>query len=210
MKDPKTPQNTRKKGHDEKREFWRQSSYHSLIKRIFPQKKNEENKNMNSHEKSDQLGNDGSEKLETNSSIISSSNINRQEKSQNSEGVPEDSFRNSLKNYDAFKFLIDKRNIIIRAIAVVFAILLIIYGVIFSLYSSSVQVSSNVIFGERAMFSAFLVLIGSLIIVTVFARKLMEGTFLKIIYNELETVEGKTKRNGDEMVTEEDEGNDKD
>jgi len=60
------------------------------------------------------------------------------------------------------------------------------------------------------MFSAFLVLIGSLIIVTVFARKLMEGTFLKIIYNELETVEGKTKRNGDEMVTEEDEGNDKD
>ena len=60
------------------------------------------------------------------------------------------------------------------------------------------------------MFSALLVLIGSIIIATVFARKLREVTFLKTIYSELETFEGNTQRDEDDRATEEDEGNDND
>jgi hypothetical protein len=82
--------------------------------------------------------------------------------------------------------------------------------VTYSLTGSSAQVASNVLFGDRAMFSALLVLIGSLIIATVFARELREVTFLKTIYNELETHEGNSHKNKDDSLTEEDEGNDND
>jgi hypothetical protein len=212
MKDSKTSQNTRKKDYNKKMEFSRQSLFQDL-KRFFPQENPEEKKDTNSYEKSDHLKNHGSDKLDTNSSFTSSSNITLQEKvqSRNSEGPNDDiSFIHNLKNYYSVKLLKDKKNVIIRAIALVFGILLIIYGVTFSLTGSSVQVASNVIFGDRAMFSALLVLIGSLIIATVFARKLREATFLKTIYSELETLEGKTQKNKDDHVTEEDEGNDND
>lgn len=211
MKDPKTPQDTRKKDYEKKMEFWGQSLFQGL-KRIFHEKRLEENKDMNYYEKSDQIRNQGSEKLETNSQTINSSPITLQEKvkSQNSEGQNNVSVMNGLKDYYALKFLKKKSDIIIRAITLVFGILLILYGVAFSFTGSSVQVASNVIFGDRAMFSALLVLIGSIIIATVFARKLREVTFLKTIYSELETFEGNTQRNKDDSLTEEDEGNDND
>ena len=211
MKDSNTTQNTRKKDYKKKMEFWSQSLFQDL-KRIFTQENPEENNDTNSYEKSDQLKNQGSEKLDTNSLIISSSSITPQEKVQyrNSEGSNDVSFMHNLKNYYTVKFLKEKKNVIIRAIALVFGILFIIYGVTFSLTGSSVQVASNVLFGDRAMFSALLVLIGSLIIVTVFARELRELTFLKTIYSELETFEGNTQRNKDDSLTEEDEGNDND
>ncbi len=211
MKDSKTSKNTPKKDYKKKMEFWGQSLFQGL-KRIYPKKNSEENKDTNSYEKSDQLKDQGSEKLDINSPIINSSYITLQEKVQsiNSEGSNDDSIINDLKNHYAVKFLKEKKNVIIRVIALVFGILLIIYGVAFSLTGSSVQVASNVLFGDRAMFSALLVLIGSLIIVTVFAREIRDATFLKTIYGELETFEGNSHRNKDDSLTEEDEGNDND
>ncbi len=211
MKDPKTPQNTHKKDYTKKMEIWGQSLFQDL-KGIFKEKSLEENEDMNSYEKSDQVRNQGSEKLETNSQTIISSSITLQEKvkSQNSEGQNNGSVITGLKDYHGFKFLKKKKNIIIRAIALVFGILLILYGVTFSFTGSSVQVASNVMFGDRAMFSALLVLIGSIIMATVFARKLRELTFLRSIYGELEKFEGKTQKDGDDSVTEEDERNDND
>ena len=79
MKDPKTPQDTRKKDYEKKMEFWGQSLFQGL-KRIFHEKRLEENKDMNYYEKSDQIRNQGSEKLETNSQTINSSPITLQEK----------------------------------------------------------------------------------------------------------------------------------
>ncbi len=198
MKNSKTTQITRKKDYKKKVEFIQENP--------------EKNNDTNSREKSDQLKNQRSEKLDINSPIISSYSTNLQEKvqSQNSEESNDISFMHNLKNYYAVKFLGEKKNIIIRVIALVFGILFIVYGVIFSFTGSSVQVASNVLFGDRAMFSALLVLIGSLIIATVFARELREVTFLKTLYNELETFEGDTQRNKDESLTEEDEGNDND
>ena len=198
MKNSKTTQITRKKDYKKKVEFIQENP--------------EKNNDTNSREKSDQLKNQRFEKLDINSPIISSYSTNLQEKvqSQNSEESNDISFMHNLKNYYAVKFLGEKKNIIIRVIALVFGILFIVYGVIFSFTGSSVQVASNVLFGDRAMFSALLVLIGSLIIATVFARELREVTFLKTLYNELETFEGDTQRNKDESLTEEDEGNDND
>ena len=211
MKDSKTSKNTIKKDYKKKMKFWGQSLFQGL-ERISTKKNNEENKDMNSYEKLDQLKNQGSEKLDTNSLIISSSSITPQEKVQyrNSEGSNDDSVINNLKKYYAGKFLKEKKNVLIKAIALVFGILLIIYGVTYSLTGSSAQVASNVLFGDRAMFSALLVLIGSLLIATVFARELREVTFLKTIYNELETHEGNSHKNKDDSLTEEDEGNDND
>ena len=137
MKDSKTTQNTRKKDYKKKMEFWSQSLFQDL-KRIFTQENPEENNDTNSYEKSDQLKNQGSEKLDTNSLIISSSSITPQEKVQyrNSEGSNDVSFMHNLKNYYTVKFLKEKKNVIIRAIALVFGILFIIYGVTFSLTGS--------------------------------------------------------------------------
>ena len=43
--------------------------------------------------------------------------------------------------------------------------------------------------GERAVISAFLILVGVLIIAGVFARRLLEKSFLKNIHSELEEAE---------------------
>jgi hypothetical protein len=51
-----------------------------------------------------------------------------------------------------------------------------------------------VIFGERAMFSAFLILVAFLILAAVFSRRLFEGKYLKNIHKDLEIAEGKKSK----------------
>jgi len=110
--------------------------------------------------------------------------------------------------YDSVKRLKTKKNEIIKIIAILVGIILIVFGLIFSL-GTVIQVSSNVIFGERAMFSAFLILLGFLILAAVFARRLLEVTFLKNIHNELEIAEGKTPKNKDNHTNRKDKAPDK-
>lgn len=106
-------------------------------------------------------------------------------------------------DYDSVKRLKTKKNEIIKIIATLVGIILIVFGLITSL-GAVIQVSSNVIFGERAMFSAFLILLGFLILAAVFARRLLEVTFLKNIHNELEIAEGKTPKNKDNPTNQKD------
>jgi hypothetical protein len=61
-------------------------------------------------------------------------------------------------------------------------------GIVY-LLGSTIRVADNVIFGERAVISAFLILVGVLIIASIFASRLLEGSFLKSIHSELEVAE---------------------
>jgi apolipoprotein N-acyltransferase len=60
-------------------------------------------------------------------------------------------------------------------------VIFIIAGVIY-IYGSAIKVVDNVVFSERAVTSAFLILIGLLIIAASFARQLSQITFLKNIH----------------------------
>ena len=117
---------------------------------------------------------------------------------------PELSFLD-LQDHDVFQSLKTNKDKIKKILAVTCSILLIMVGII--LISTSVtRVSDNVIFGERAMFAALLILIGFLILAGVFAGKLLQGTFIKKIQNELEITEGKTKKTEDDPTTPKDKG----
>jgi hypothetical protein len=90
-----------------------------------------------------------------------------------------------LLNSNNFKALRSQKTNILRIIATSAGILFIIYGVV--LVSSPVErVSDNVMFGEKAMFSAFLMLIGILIILAAFADRFLDRSFFKKIHLEIE------------------------
>ena len=188
MKDPKTPENTHKDDYEEREEFRIQSLIQGF-KKVFLKKNFEEDKDSNK-----KSGQNIEESKSIDSSIMNSTNKTRQVEvqSQNSK-LDDDPVKYDIKNHQALEFLRNRKNDIIKIISVAVAIFLIIYGVNFSISDSSVQVSSNVLFGERAMFSALLVLIGFLILAGVFGRKLLEGTFLKTIYSELEILKEKNR-----------------
>ena len=93
-------------------------------------------------------------------------------------------------NYESFSILKSNKERIMKAAALTGGAVFIIYGLI-TITSSVTQVADNVIFGEKAMFGAFSMLVGVLIIVAAFAQKLVSGTFLKKIHSELEVIEGR-------------------
>lgn len=102
-------------------------------------------------------------------------------------------FKN-IKEHEKLSSLRNKKNTIIKITAITISIILIIIGIIYSLTPDE-KVASNVIFGERAMFSVFLILAAFMILAAVYARKLLEGKYLKNIHQNLEIVEGKGKDN---------------
>jgi len=126
----------------------------------------------------------------------------QKESTQDSEEDEVSNFSERIKKVYNGSFLKSRKNFIIKAIATVIGVLFIVLGVIYGILGSPITVSSNVIFGERATFSAFLILIGFLVLASVFARKLLDKTFLKRIYSELEIAEGKTPKKEDDSPTE--------
>lgn len=115
------------------------------------------------------------------------------------------SFLEHYKDLDILKPLKKNKDKIIKILAVISSVVLILVGII--LISNSVmRISDNVIFGERAMFSAFLILIGFLVLAVVFAGKFLQGTFLKKIQNELKITEGKTRETKNDPLTGTDKG----
>ncbi len=98
-------------------------------------------------------------------------------------------FVEHLMSHESFRTLKSNKERITQGIALIVGVVLMIYGSII-ITSSVTQVADNVIFGEKAMFGAFLILVGVLIIAAAFAQKLLSGTFLKKIHSELEVVEG--------------------
>jgi hypothetical protein len=100
-------------------------------------------------------------------------------------------FKN-FKEHEKLQYLRERKSTIIKITAITTSIILIIIGIIYSLTPDE-RVASNVIFGERAMFSVFLILVAFMILAAVFASKLMEGKYLKSIHQNLQMVEGKGK-----------------
>ncbi len=113
--------------------------------------------------------------------------------SQNSEEDPTLYFINNLKEHETVQSLRKRKNTIIKVVASTISGILIIIGIIYGL-SPTDQVASNVIFGERAMFAVFLILVAFLILAAVFASRLLKGKFLKDIHQNLEIVEGKKQK----------------
>ncbi len=108
----------------------------------------------------------------------------------NSDEDPAIYFMNNLKDHKRVASLRKRKEKIIRVTASIISIILILIGIVYS-FDSNPDIASNVIFGERAMFSVFLIMVGFLILAAVFASKLLEGRFLGNISKELDIVEGK-------------------
>lgn len=98
-----------------------------------------------------------------------------------------------IKASEIVQSLRERKDKIVKAVAITISTVLIIIAIIYSLTPTE-QVASNVIFGEGAMFSVFLVLVAFLILAAVFASKLLEGKYLKDIHKDLEIVEGKREK----------------
>lgn len=111
----------------------------------------------------------------------------------------EDSVFHLIENFKAHEkvqLLSRRKAKIIKAVAITVSFVLIIIAIIYGLGPTE-EVASNVIFGERAMFSVFLVLVAFLILAAVFAGRLLEGKYLKSIHQDLEIVEGKRQKDDD-------------
>ena len=112
---------------------------------------------------------------------------------QNPEEDPTLYFIDGLKDHEKVQSIREKKKSILKAIAIAVSIILIIIAVVYSLGPTE-EVASNVIFGERAMFSVLLILIAFLILSATFASKLREHKFFKKINTDLEILEGKSPK----------------
>jgi hypothetical protein len=111
-----------------------------------------------------------------------------------------------LNGHDSIDSLKNKKDKIIKAAAILIGGFLIVYGLI--LTSASVtKVADNVIFGEGATLSAFLILLGILIIVAAFAQSILNKTFLNKIHTELEVAEGRSESDDGSKKVKDENGN---
>ncbi len=108
--------------------------------------------------------------------------------SKGSTEVHEFHFSQELMKFDIYRKLRSNKEKVIKIIGGIIGVLFIIAGILY-IMGAAFRVADNVIFGERAVLSAFLILVGVLIIAGIFARSLLEGSFLKNIHNELEVAE---------------------
>jgi Ca2+/Na+ antiporter len=87
-------------------------------------------------------------------------------------------------NLDKLKSFKSKKNKIIKSFGLLAGVILISFGIIL-ISNSIIKISDNVIFGEKAMFSVSLILLGVLIIAAVFASsKLLDKSIFKEINKE--------------------------
>ena len=100
-------------------------------------------------------------------------------------------FHQELMKYGIYRKLQSNKEKVIKVIGGIIAAIFIIAGILY-LMGATFRVADNVVFGERAVLSAFFILVGVLIIAGIFARSLLEGSFLKNIHNELEVAEDKS------------------
>jgi len=97
-------------------------------------------------------------------------------------------FSQELMKFDFYRKLRSNKEQVLRISGGIIGVLFIIAGILYVL-GSPVRVADNVVSGERAVISAFLVLVGVLIIAGSFARRILEVSFLKNIHSELEVAE---------------------
>ncbi len=97
-------------------------------------------------------------------------------------------FSQELMKFKFYRKLKSNKEQVIQISGGLIGAIFIIAGIVY-LLGSTIRVADNVIFGERAVISAFLILVGVLIIASIFASRLLEGSFLKSIHSELEVAE---------------------
>ena len=83
---------------------------------------------------------------------------------------------------------------------------MILYGLVL-ISASVIKVADNVIFGEKAMLSTFLILLGVLIIVAAYSQRILNRTFLNKIHTELEVAEGRKESDDGSKKVEDENGN---
>lgn len=88
-------------------------------------------------------------------------------------------------NSDRFKKMKLEKSKLITGIGLFIGGLFIIGGII-SIFGSADQIADNVVFGEKAVFSVFLILIGILIMAGVLARRFLDRSYFKGITTEIE------------------------
>jgi hypothetical protein len=145
---------------------------------------------------------DSSNPKETKNNHISSSDV----KDSNSNKRDDEEDNSLLFGQDYLASLKTKKDRIIKVFAILIGGMLILYGLV--LISESVtKVADNVIFGEKAMLSTFLILLGVLIIVAAYAQRILNRTFLNKIHTELEVAEGKSESDDGSKKVENENGN---
>jgi apolipoprotein N-acyltransferase len=97
-----------------------------------------------------------------------------------------------MMNFKAAKFFQSNKKNIIKYSAAVIGVIFLLLGIIL-LSTAATRVVDNVIFGERSMFSSFLILVGILILITVFGRRYWYDTVLKKLNVEMESSKEKSK-----------------
>lgn len=107
----------------------------------------------------------------------------------------------SLMKFNLFRKFFSKRDRLIKTIGGVIGSIFVLAGVLHIL-GSAARVADNVIFGERAVVSAFLILIGVLILAASFANKLWRRTFLNNIQTELQEAEEESEDKSGELKDE--------
>ena len=121
----------------------------------------------------------------------SSKNSNKEETSQ--EHVDDNTFHiPGLSEHNFINLINNKRDRIIKVVAILIGGLLILYGLVI-ISASVTKVADNVIFGEEATLAVFLMLLGVLIIVAAFAQRILDKTFLSKINTELDVTEERSK-----------------
>lgn len=124
----------------------------------------------------------------SNASAKGSEEKSQEDKEKDNEGSSEFHFNQELMKFDFYRKLRSNKEQVVKLFGGIIGALFIIAGILY-LLGSPVRVADNVVSGERAVISAFLVLVGVLIIASIFARQILEVSFLKNIHSELEVAE---------------------
>ncbi len=111
-----------------------------------------------------------------------------------------------LKGHDFIDSLKNKKDKIIKTAAILIGGFLIVYGLVLTT-ASVTKVADNVIFGEGATISAFLILLGILIIVAAFSQNILNKTFLNKIHTELEVAERRSESDDGSKKVKDENGN---
>jgi len=134
--------------------------------------------------------------MDYNSSDSSKNQVSKNGSHENSEKKQDLHITEELIKFKFIRNLHSRKDKLLRIMGGILGVIFIIAGVVY-IYGSAIKVVDNVVFGERAVTSAFLVLIGLLIIAASFARQLWRVNFLKNLQNQLQVAEDKPTKKKD-------------